>query len=43
MKIEILGHLTTLYVVTFQSSSVILCSTHGSFTVCTHPSLLLGG
>ena len=28
MKIKIQGHLATLYMVLFQSSSVILCSTH---------------
>ena len=30
MKIKIQGHLTTLHMVLFQSSFVILCSTHGS-------------
>ena len=30
MKINILGQLTTLYKVLFQSSFVIPCSTHGS-------------
>ena len=29
MKIKIQGHLTTLYMVLFQPSFVILCSTHG--------------